>query len=63
MKKHERNLGIWVYINLNETYEKLDPEILSRFKYTECRSPLIIPAAFNKEGDSMMEMLQIIKVI
>jgi hypothetical protein len=40
-----------------QRYEKLKPEILERFKYTECRSPLIVPVPFNKEGDNMMQML------
>jgi hypothetical protein len=41
-----------------QSYEKLDPKILDRFRYTECRTPLIVPVPFNKEGDNMMQTLQ-----
>lgn len=41
-----------------QAYEKLDPKVLDRFKYTECSSPIIVPVAFNKEGDNMMHTLQ-----
>jgi hypothetical protein len=41
-----------------QRFETLDPKILDRFKYTECRSPLIVPVPFNKEGDNMLQMLQ-----
>ena len=33
-------------------------EVLDRFKYHKCRSPLIVPVAFNKEGENVMRMLQ-----
>ena len=41
-----------------QEFETLKPEILERFTYTECRSPLIGPVPFDKEGDYMMRMLQ-----
>ena len=43
---------------MEQKYEKLDPKILDRFRYTECRSPLIVPVSFNKEGENMIRMLQ-----
>lgn len=39
-------------------YESLDPEVLNRFKYTEFRSPLIVPVMFNKEHLEMMKLTQ-----
>jgi hypothetical protein len=39
-------------------YEKLPEEVLSRFKYTDCRSPLIVPVAFNKEHLDIMKTTQ-----
>jgi len=39
-------------------YESLDPEVLNRFKYTECRSPLIVPVMFSKEHLEMMKLTQ-----
>lgn len=40
------------------TYEKLKPEVLNRFKYTECESPLIVPVPFNTEGNEMLRIIQ-----
>lgn len=39
-------------------YETLDSKVLNRFKCTECRSPLIVPATFNKEYLEMMKLTQ-----
>lgn len=36
----------------------MKPEVLDRFKYTECRSPLIVPAMFSKEHLEMMKLTQ-----
>jgi hypothetical protein len=41
-----------------QRFEILKEDILNRFKYTECRSPLIVPVPFNKDHVAMMQTLQ-----
>jgi hypothetical protein len=42
----------------HQAYERLRPEVLERFKYSSCKSPLIVPVAFNKDHLDMMKMTQ-----
>lgn len=39
-------------------YETLPEEVLNRFRYSECRNPLIVPVMFNKEHLEMMNLIK-----
>ena len=51
-------MSYYTHMGEYQAFEKLDPNILNRFKYTEYRNPLIASVAFNIEHLDIMKITQ-----